>query len=41
MYDISENDIKEKLKLTDSELEQAKELDILYLQTRKKEDYED
>lgn len=40
-YDISENDIKEKLKLTDKELEQAKELDILYLQTRKKEDYED
>lgn len=28
-------------KITFKKLEQAKELDILYLQTRKKEDYED
>ena len=36
-----DDSIKEKLKITPQEIEQLKKLDILYLSTRKKEDYED
>ncbi len=40
--DIDINDLaKEKLEITEREIEQLKELNILYMQTRKKEDFED